>query len=246
MKFFTRAAAALFVAAVPVFLVTANIRLLAGDIGFYERGFREHDSERRTGIPLAQLDRAGQEIIDYFEDDSDALHILVTVDGDEVSLFSEKETAHMEDVKSLMRFVFRLNEVSLAVILCYLGAAVLWTGERTLAGLAKLTLLGVGAGMALVAMVGALALTGFDAAWEQFHEVAFQNDLWQLDPDTDRLIQMFPEPFWEEATFIAVGLTLAEVVTLVAVCLAYLVFWRPKRLPTASSSGPVAETVRSA
>lgn len=57
---------------------------------------------------------------------------------------------------------------------------------------------------------------------------------------------MFPEPFWEEATFIAVGLTLAEVVTLVAVCLAYLVFWRPKGLPAASSSGTAAETVQGA
>ncbi len=226
MTILLRLAAALYVVALPVFLVTANVRFLASDIGYYEHGFREYDSAARAGLPLADLDRAGQAIIDYFEDDAGTLRILVDVDGQESSLYSVKETDHMRDVKALIRAVYRANEVSLAIVLAYVACAVLWTGERTIGGLARLSLLAVGLGVAVVGVIGVFALTGFDQAWTTFHEIAFRNDLWRLDPETDRLIQMFPEPFWEEATLIVGGLTLVQAVLVVALSVGYLVFTR--------------------
>jgi len=219
----------LFVVALPVFLVSANVRFLASDAGYYQHGFREFDSSGRSGLPLADLDRAAQAIIDYFEDDATTLRILVTVDGQEASLYSAKETGHMRDVKSLMRVVYRANEVSLAIVLAYVACVVLWTGERSIAGLARLSLAGVGCGVAVVGIIGVFALTGFDQAWTTFHEIAFRNDLWRLDPETDRLIQMFPEPFWEEATLIVGGLTLVQAVLVVALSVGYLVFTRAGR-----------------
>lgn len=226
MLILSRLAATLFVVALPVFLVTANVRFLASDIAYYKHGFREFDSSGRTALPLADLDRAAGEIIEYFEDDAGTLRILVAVDGQETSLFNAKETDHMRDVKTLIRAVYRLNEVSLAIVLAYSACAVLWAGERSVAGLARLSLAGVGFGLLVVGVVGAFALTGFDQAWTTFHEVAFRNDLWRLDPDTDRLIQMFPEEFWREATFIVGGLTLAEATLVVVVSLGYLAFNR--------------------
>ncbi|GMV85891.1 MAG: hypothetical protein AMXMBFR80_17460 [Dehalococcoidia bacterium] len=226
MPILSRLAAALFVVSLPVFLVTANVRFLASDIAYYRHGFREFDSSGRTGLPLSDLDRAGEEIIEYFEDDAGTLRILVSIDGQEASLFNARETDHMRDVKTLIRAVYRLNEISLAIVLTYTACAVLWAGERSVAGLARLSLAGVGFGLSLVGVVGAFALTGFDQAWTTFHKIAFRNDLWRLDPDTDRLIQMFPEGFWQEATFVVGGLTLAEATLVVVVSLAYLVFSR--------------------
>lgn len=225
----SRIAAALFVLAIPVFLVTANIRFLASDTGFYERGLRKHGSAEATGLPLAELDRAAGDIVEYFENDAETLRILVIEDGQEVSLFDARETEHMRDVKSLMRAVYRLSEVSLAFILLYVGGVVLWSGERTVRGLAKLSLAGVGTGLLLVAVVGMFAITGFDEMWTRFHKIVFNNNLWLLDPDTDSLIQMFPEPFWEEATFIAGGLILGEALAIVAVSAAYLALSRGRR-----------------
>lgn len=222
------AASVLFVVALPVFLVTTNVRFLASEERFYERGFREHDSEERTGLPLAELDRAAGQIIDYFEDDARTLRIIVVDDGEEVSLFNPRETEHMQDVKDLMRAVYRLNEISLAVVLVYVGATVLWAREHSARDLAQRSLIAVAVGAAFVAVVGGFALAGFDSAWNTFHELAFRNDLWQLDPDTDRLIQMFPEPFWAEATLIVGGLTVVEVAAVVVAATATLLLTRPK------------------
>ncbi len=231
MKTFARIATILFVVAVPVFLVTANVRFVAGDSWFYKDGFRRHDAAAVTQVSLPELDAAAGDMVRYFEDDRAALRILVTIDGQETSLFNEKETDHMRDVKSLIRAVFRLNEVSLGIIIVYVGAVVLWTRERSPRDLAKYCLLGVGLGVVVVGAIGGFALTGFDRAWTQFHEIAFRNDLWALDPSRDRLIQMFPEPFWEEMTFLVAGLTLLEVLALVIAATSYMLATKHREYP---------------
>jgi integral membrane protein (TIGR01906 family) len=38
--------------------------------------------------------------------------------------------------------------------------------------------------------------TNFTLYWDYFHYIFFDNDLWQLDPRTDVLIQMVPEEFF--------------------------------------------------
>lgn len=230
MRAFSRLAAALFVLAIPVFLVTSNIRFAAGDVSFYERGFRKYHASETTGVALPELNRAAGEIVDYFENDTTTLRIIVTQDGQETSLFSAKETAHMEDVKSLMRVVFRVNEISLLIVLAYICAVVLWAREVSLRGLGKLAILGVGIGFAAVSVVGGIAAVGgFNSTWSRFHTLVFSNDLWKLNPETDHLIQMFPERFWEEMTYFVGILTVVEALAIVGAALAYLLFSRSGR-----------------
>jgi integral membrane protein (TIGR01906 family) len=62
----------------------------------------------------------------------------------------------------------------------------------------------------LVLAAGAGALADFNALFLQFHLVSFTNDLWQLDPARDRLIQMYPAQFFRDATMAIGGLTLVE------------------------------------
>lgn len=229
MAVLSRIAAIGFVLAIPVFLVTTNVRFLASDTSFYERGFRKYDAAETTGVALPDLDRAAGELVAYFENDAPTLRIIVTQDGQEVSLYNSRETQHMQDVKSLMRVVYRLNEVSLAFILAYVTAVFLWSGERPLRSLALQAMAGVGVGAIALLALGAFALAGFDQAWTKLHELVFNNDLWRLNPATDHLIQMFPERFWEEATVIVAILSGAEALAIVAASIAYLVFSRRAR-----------------
>ena len=223
-------ASAAFTLALPVLLFTSAVRLLAVDTAFAERGLREHGAAAATGLALAELDRAAEAIVRYFEDDAETLRIVVSDGQGELALFNAVETQHMRDVKALMRALFRANEAALGFVLAYAGAAVLWSGERTARQLAKRTLAAVGVGVAAALAVGALALAlGFDRFWSQFHEIAFTNDFWRLDPARDRLIQMYPEPFWREASLIAGGLTLGAAAALAMLAGACLWFTRAPR-----------------
>ena len=243
MRLLPAIATAGFVLALPILLFTTNIRFLASDTGYLEGGLRRHDAAQNTGIALNELDYAVGAIVRYFEDDEKTLRILVFTGGEETALFSDDETLHMEDVKGLMRTIFRANEVALGFALAYVAATVLWAGERSGRTLAKETLAAVGVGALVGLAVGIVALVGFDSAWEQLHEVIFPNDLWLLDPRTDRLIQMFPETFWAEATFIVVGMALAEAAVLVGAAGGYLWFTRP---PRAEQAEPAEETAEEA
>ncbi|MXW26398.1 MAG: TIGR01906 family membrane protein [Dehalococcoidia bacterium] len=229
MRIVPMAASVAFVLAVPILLFTTNIRFLASDTGYLEGGIRRHDAAENTGIALGELDYAVGAIVRYFEDDAETLRILVFTGGQETTLFSAEETIHMEDVKGLMRTLFRANEVALGFVLAYVAGTVLWSRERSGRELAKETLAGVGVGAAFGIVVGIIALVGFESAWERMHEIIFTNDFWLLDPSKDRLIQMFPETFWAEATYIVVGMALAEAVVLVGAAGGYLWFTRPPR-----------------
>src|SRR5699024_3895128 len=42
------------------------------------------------------------------------------------------------------------------------------------------------------------ALIDFNGFWIHFHKLLFSNDLWLLNPATDRMINMFPESFFNQ------------------------------------------------
>ncbi len=224
--------------------MTSNVRFVAGDVGFYERGFRDYNAAQRTGIALPELDRAAKALVEYFEDDSKDLRVVVIQDGRETALFNSRETQHMRDVKSLMRLVFAVQEVSLVIVIGYVALVVLWAREHTLRRLALHSLIGIGVGLLIVGAIGVLSLVGFDSTWTEFHKLVFANDLWKLDPATDHLIQMFPEPFWQDLTYIIAGLTVAESVLIAGASGAYLLVTRnrqPRELVQAGPGGaPVA------
>ena len=77
-------------------------------------------------------------------------------------------------------------------------------------------------------LVGVLSLIDFDGLWTRFHQIAFRNDLWQLDPTSDYLIMLFPEPFWFTAT---IGMATSVALQTVGVAVAgtlLLIFGRPR------------------
>lgn len=246
MKIAQRIASILFVLALPVFLVTTNVRIAAGEVRLYERGFREYNAAEATGVPLRELDRAAAEIIAYFENDADVLRIVVDRGGEEIALFNQRETEHMRDVKDVMRILFRVHEVTLALLLAYVAGRFLWASESPARTLARESLAGVGVGLLVVGAIGAFAVTGFDAAWTTFHEVLFRNDLWRLNPDTDRLIQMFPEAFWQETTYLIGIVTLAQAALIVIAAIAFLAFGNRGHRSETSQAGEPGHTPESA
>jgi integral membrane protein (TIGR01906 family) len=219
----------LFVALIPVTLVTTNVRFAANEGRLYEYGFDKYDVETRTGLPRDDISRAGRELRRYFNNDEATISALVEEEGREVSFFNERETAHLRDVKDLFQLTFGIQELGVAYAFTYVVGVFIWAREGSLRRLATQVLVG-----SLVAIVAILALTvvallGFDRAFEQFHFIAFNNDLWRLDPRTDRLIQMFPEGFWFDVTMLVGLLTLAEAALLALGSGLYLGLTRRRR-----------------
>jgi len=217
-----RVATALFVLSIPLLLITSNVRWAANEPRLYEYSFDHYGVEARSGVARSDLDYAARDLIRYFSDDRPTIETLVTQDGQLVPLYNERETAHLNDVKSLFRTVFRVQEASLAFALVYVVGVFIWAGEAPLRRLARAVVWASLFTLALPALAAAGAVVGFDELWTRFHVLAFANDLWKLDPNTDHLIQMFPQDFWFDATLVVAGLTGLEALALLAASTAYL------------------------
>ena len=145
--------------------------------------------------------------------------------GQTVSLFNARETAHLADVRDLFRGLFTIQVIAVAVVLTLAVLMLVWWPVRALAAAA---LYGSLLTMGLVGLTGLVALTGFDAVWTQFHFLAFTNDFWRLNPASDHLIQMFPEPFWQDITLLIGAFTLLESLVIAAAAAVYLIRTRPR------------------
>lgn len=226
------AVALLFIIAVPVALITTNVRIAVNEPRLYDYAIDHYDAPQTTGIERAELVRASGELRDYFRNDQELVAIQVDQGGQPAPLFNERETQHLRDVKDLFQTVFRIQEAAIVFALAYVVGVFLWAREGTIRTLATQLLLSAALTLVVVGGLGLVALAGFDSAWSRFHEVAFSNDLWQLDPATDHLIQMFPEAFWEDVSIWVGAASLLEMGALALASGVYLLFTRRQAMPS--------------
>jgi len=202
---FVRALATIaFVVALPIALLTTNIRLLINAPAVYNYAFDRYDAEETTGLSRADLDGTSAALRHYFNNNEETFFHTVTEDGLPASVFNPKETRHMEDVKRLVVWTDRVQELSVVYVLLYVVAFFIWAREGNVRQLALQCVVGLALGTVFVGAIAVFAAFGFDAAFTRFHQLLFANGDWQLDPASDHLIQMFPEKFWRDMT-IALG-----------------------------------------
>lgn len=211
------AAAALFTALIPLLLITSSVRFVINLPALYSYGFDRYEIAEYTRIERKDLIAAGKQIRDYFNNDERDLIIRTHVGGVLVeSLYNAREIHHMRDVKALVRGVYLAQILVLLYLAAYtavgfwLRRADFWEtlGSDVNRG-GKLTL-------ALVGVVGLLALVGFNQLFLLFHLISFSNDFWMLDPRRDYLIAMFPQGFFFDATMLIAFCTIAAAAVLVA------------------------------
>lgn len=216
----------LFALAVPLFLGTASVALAFNDPGVYNSGFQKYRISLTTGITEEDLRHVAGQIRHYFNSTDEPLLVKTQVYGEERELFNPREVQHMRDVKRLVWWVY----AAAAVSGIYLLSATTWgfivNGRGFLGLLAQRVIRGVALMGILAVVVGIFALAGFDTLFLKFHQLAFANDLWQLDPRRDYLVIIFPQGFWFDATMRVVALTVAGAVALTLASGGYLLWSR--------------------
>lgn len=235
MGFVRTLATLLFILALPVAIVTSNIRVLANAPVVYDYSFDRYNAEDATGLSRADLDSTAAALRQYFNNDEKTFYHTVTEGGLPGPVFNARETRHMEDVKGLFVWVNRLQELSVIFVLAYVVAFFLWARDSNVRQLATQALIGLGLGTLAVGGIAVVAAFGFEAAFTRFHKVLFSNNLWQLDPERDHLIQMFPQDFWRDITIVLGAMCALEAALVGAVAGIYLMSTRGarRRLPGA-------------
>ena len=201
---------AAFIIAVPLFLIITNLRVVVNTPQLYSYGFDQYDIERVTGIERAELISAGRQIRDYFNNEEVWLDVQVRRGGVLYRIYNETEILHMWDVKALIRTMYNVQLIAGLYILLFIPAGLAIAPRSFPRVLLKLILWGAALTLGIVLTAGLLSLTGFSQTFYVFHQVAFTNDLWKLDPARDFLIAMFPEGFFFDTTMVLAGLTVIQ------------------------------------
>jgi integral membrane protein (TIGR01906 family) len=203
-----------FVLLLPLLIIGTSLRGLVTDRDFMLRGFRENRVAATTGLDDAQLQRIADAFVAYFQAPPGQIQLQVTAFGQSRPLFNDREVAHMEDVQALIQFFLRMQIIAAAAVIIRLVFALAF--DRGVVQLGRDMLLSTALMIGVIVLVAVLSFIDFDALWTRFHQIAFRNDLWLLDPTRDYLIMLFPEPFWFTAT-IRMATTVALQTALVAV-----------------------------
>jgi integral membrane protein (TIGR01906 family) len=104
--------------------------------------------------------------------------------------YNEDEASHLRDAR-LVLWVFIGVVVLCAAVLVVVAARIRdsWPWHAMAGGAAALAL--------AFTAIGAFFVVAFDPAFELFHRVFFPGGNWSFDVTRDRMVQLYPVPFWE-------------------------------------------------
>jgi integral membrane protein (TIGR01906 family) len=198
VRFILRLGVALCAALIPVATISTVVLGLFHDSSFYRAGQLRYQVASATGLSQDQINRIDDGIVRFFGG-SESLQDSIIADGGPADVFNEREILHMNDVRDVIRAFEKVQVASLvAVGLLIVFSAVTWSnGGR--GAIARALIASSIVTMLLGALAVGLTVVGFDTLFITFHQIAFNNDFWQLDPRTDHLVQIFPFEFWYDA-----------------------------------------------
>lgn len=165
-----------------------SVEFVSYNDGNYKSYQLKHNLSEAAGITQQELDIVTTDLIEYLKK------------GDNKLLephYNEREIAHMEDVYVLFANGTIIRNVLIVLLLILVVYA--FKKYDTLESLRYMNFSMIGIWIASLLMF-VLTLTSFSDSFVKFHHIFFDNDLWMLNPETDMMIRMLPEGFFNELT----------------------------------------------
>lgn len=213
------------ITAIVTLLITAFEIGAYSDYGWYEKAYEKYDVLDDLEMEMKDAMHVTEEMMAYLRGNRADLNVDTIVDGEEREFFNEREKAHMVDVKNLFIGGLWIRRISILIFaLAVILLARMKSDWKRL--LPKCFLIGSGIFIGIVCIAGILVASNFNKYFLVFHKVAFRNDLWLLNPETDLLICMLPEGFFMDM-IIRIG-TIFLSLLLVGVVISIVVLYRFK------------------
>ena len=193
----------------PIFIVNA-FRVLATDT------FVRHEIDRggfppdRYGLTTAERRRLALTGLHSILPGSAGIVLLERATlPDGSTAFDSRELRHMRDVRSRLGVAYTAQLV--ALIMIALLAIVLHRSRRWRFVVPCGLLIGSLLTLVIAALAVPVILLGFDGFFLRFHEVFFNGDTWRFS-NTDTLLRIYPEAFWQDVAKLAAAIVVGQAV----------------------------------
>ena len=145
--------------------------------------------DKNVPVPSSDLKVISANLADYLENKQETLNFEITYAEKRRAAFNTREIQHMVDVKDIY---IKLNYLKLISLLMIIGIIALSRKKYLLNAMYY----SAGVSFGAATLLGIIISINFNKAFIFFHEIAFSNDLWLLDPRTDLLINLLPLSFF--------------------------------------------------
>ena len=182
----------------------------------YEKHYLETAMDQQLDLPYETVVEATAVLFAYVKDQREDMILNIEINDRIESYYNQKEIDHMVDVKNLYLNAVKVSQASLFIFV--LSALILFKLKSLkLNDIKSAFIMGLGLVGAVLMAIAISATVDFQAFWIQFHKLFFTNDLWLLNPLTDRMIVMFTLDFFMKLVLdilltIAISLGLSGVV----------------------------------
>lgn len=196
--FFTGLCAAVGSAMLIIAVLILSVELFAVNTGFFDTEYQKLNTAKDIGISPQDLNTVTKNLLDYTTGARASLEMQIVINGQNREVFDQREKDHMFDVRALY-----INARNVRTV-CFAGAAILFIlafvlrGGRAFRTLCRVFLRVSAVFVIVIAAIAVYAAIDFNNFWITFHHIFFTNSLWQLDPDTEVLINMVPEQFFSD------------------------------------------------
>lgn len=196
-----------------VFLITAIEVVVYWTPGYFENEYTKYQVlNDLPAMTMEDLLIVTDEMMAYLRGNREDLHVFTTMGGQYCEFFNAREIAHMEDVRDLFIGGLWIRRIGLGITLAYAALLALWckgsNSRKTLltAFVPGSFCIGTGVFFTAALVIAGIVASDFSKYFIVFHHIFFDNDLWILNPATDMLINIVPEPFFMD-TALRIGIT---------------------------------------
>ena len=206
---------------VPPMLVVNGFRVLATDTFVRWELGRDGFPQDRYGLTHDQREALALTGLESIRPGSEGIVLLERAtlpDGSQA--FDQRELSHMRDVRTLFGAALR-GQLVAALVIAALALGLARTRLRTV--VPRGLLAGALLTLAIAVLAVPFILLGFEDFFTRFHEVFFHGDSWRFS-NTDTLIRLYPDRFWQDVSRLAAAITVAQ-----ALVLAPLAWWWARR-----------------
>jgi len=194
-------------------LVLTNLEIIVSNKNYFDTQYQRYNVYDNLSIDREQLLGGTHHLISYLKGRQDNLDILVNIESDTVKLFNTKEILHLEDVRVLFEQGYRLRFFSILILAVLLILIYRLTGKDRVSFIKSIRHISLYP-LVLIGILAAAFISDFNRFFTYFHLIFFTNDLWILNPQTDRLIVMYPEGFFMDTALLILGLFLIEIIAI--------------------------------
>lgn len=214
-----------------VFLITSVEAVAYWTPHYYEQEYTRYEVAKDVHMDLDDLLDVTDQMMAYLRGKRDNLNIDTIVAGSPREFFNAREKAHMADVRNLFLGGLALRRLCLALTAA--AVALMYFFKVPIRRvLPRMLCIGTVLFLGLTALLAGIISTDFTKYFIIFHKIFFTNDLWLLDPRTDLLINIVPEPFFMD-TAARIGITFCLMVgALFLLCLGCILVQKHRHTPT--------------